>query len=798
MNPRKTTRTQYRSRLKWAMLVVVLIDLYICGLFATFSNPPYDMTGNPFETFPIFFKYGFPLGLFLFLLILLGIGVALLLYMICRPDKSDKLGRGFQHSDITPYGDAHFEEPEEYAELAQIRNIEDATGKVLGQLTEDGKNVIDFCPNTYQMNHHMFVVGPSGSGKTFGFVKDYFFQALKQGHSLILSDPDGGLFADTSEYARTHGCIVRRLNFADLTKSDGWDCMKYLIPKTPNQMGNTQIFANTVAANLPGENIYRDGPKSLLTALLLRVILGHEYPLEKKNIKSVYAMLQNPAGITFLDEKFDPANLTDEEMGCVGPYQAFKQSSPNLTGNLVANLAIGLQLLQNPLVADILSTDDIDILLPGKQQCVYYCQFPDNNDTFRFLIALFFSTLFQTLIDFADSQDNRRLPVTVEFLLDEFPSCGIFPDWRQKMATIRKRGINAVMIAQDFVQLQINYMEDWKVILDNCATIIALGVNDPTDTAEWLQTRIGETSIEVETQSQSVNYGLWNSAADRRSQGVGRRYLMQISELCKIPANQMLILFQRHNPIYCYTVPHTLFPNAEELKPIKPREALDFRDREKRKKLYEEEARMVAEYHRTHKVSDNKDKPPITDYDEDDDVLTLDGLWSDFVEWLKKIKDKCVSFIRKHKGKSPNEDVSEPTDETDIDDGVDPLEEPDELTEFVDDIIIEVPTPLKAEPKVQDTKPVWEPTPVPMEQLSIPEMKPQNEPAAKPAEAQTKPSQAEKQKSKNTDTSRQPIPQKKKSVYSAPNIVNINKSKPINRATNSTERAGTKPPTKKK
>ena len=150
---------------------------------------------------------------------------------------------------------------------------------------------------------------------------------------------------------------------------------------------------------------------------------------------------------------------------------SFKQGSPNLRGNLITNLSVQLQLLQSDLVKTVLSTDGIDLELPGKEPTALFCLFPDNHDTYRFVVSLFFSMLFTRLADLADrnTTNGRRLDVPVNFLLDEFPSIGVIPDFDRKIATIRKRAMNVTMIFQDITQLQNNYRDTWVTLVSNCS-----------------------------------------------------------------------------------------------------------------------------------------------------------------------------------------------------------------------------------------------------------------------------------------------------------------------------------------
>ena len=91
-------------------------------------------------------------------------------------------------------------------------------------------------------------------------------------------------------------------------------------------------------------------------------------------------------------------------------------------GNAILGLGTRLQIMQNKLVQEITSHKDIDLTLPGQKKCAYFCITSDQDSTFEVLATLFVSFLCIKLVRFADRQPDRKLPVPVFFILDEFPN----------------------------------------------------------------------------------------------------------------------------------------------------------------------------------------------------------------------------------------------------------------------------------------------------------------------------------------------------------------------------------------
>ena len=600
-NTGKTQEQNFRGKIRSILIAILLISVYLTGLLDTLLFHMPEGFG-PGSVMKAFFSAKLSLLLLPLVFLILSSGAITAVQKTWEESqREDKLKRGFLHSENgAPYGDAHFAQPWEFIDAAQIRPVEECKGKILGQLDDAGRQCIDFNPYEGRINSHMIAIGRSGVGKTFTFVKTYLMQAMKEKHSLFIADPKGDLYRQTSSYFRDNGYVVRKLDLKDLEKSDGWHCLGSL--HGANLITNVQVFSSTVMANISErDDVYSRAGGSLLSALILRVLQGKEYPPERKNIKTVHELLQNPGGIDFLDSLLSHEHVTASEEACTRFYMDFKRASGNLAGNIITHLATGIQLLNNPLLSDILSTDDIDLTMAGQVPSIYYINFPDTDVTFKFIISLFFSMAFINLVDYADIHtSDGKLPVPVDFLLDEFPALGVIPDWDRKIATVRSRQINCVMIIQDIPQLKKRYLESWMTILNNCGCMLTLGINESQETAPYLSQRIGETSIEVVSKSESVVADRAKSFMSKQSTGVGKRAFLSTAEICELSRDGSLILFADHQPIYANKFPFFLHPDAEKMEDTLPDDVINFSDRAARQTFRQAEAAYRQCFWETH------------------------------------------------------------------------------------------------------------------------------------------------------------------------------------------------------
>lgn len=586
-------------------LITIFSSLFFAGFINTFGSE-FGHSFSPFIILACIVQRGFPFGCFFFLLLVFG-GLSTAFYQMYlkTPEQKDPMGRNFVLSDSNSYGQAHFEQPEEYKHEATIESPETALGMIYGQYDDKGKMLItQRLDDKRRGNGNVAVIGASGSGKTYTFVGPALLQIARRRESVFITDPDGGLHKEYSPHFRRRGYKVGRISLNDMHKSDGWDCLKSV-----KNVEDATMFAEVVISNVLNESdqnsIYGSGSKILLQALILRVILDPRIKTEEKTIYKVYrSLLDYPDDTQMTEYIYDLEQFGDVAIPCLDAYKTFELNGEKMRTNIRGNLAVYLQVFSNPLVRKLLSTDDIDLELPGRQPCAYFCGFPDSHSTYKFITALFFSMSFIRLYNYADVIKHGKLDIPVNFMLDEFPSIGGLPDWDKKMATLRKRNINVTMIFQDIAQFQNIYEKSWGTILNNCKTMVLLGINEDKSAA-LMSKRIGDTTIKVKTEQKAKveSVSSWWSGG-RESVGEGKRALVSYSDLFTMHEDNAIILFQGHNPVYCRKYPITLHPDAKYLTDVDYKTIPDIDDAEGRAKVRAEEQEYIEQYLKEHPLSE--------------------------------------------------------------------------------------------------------------------------------------------------------------------------------------------------
>lgn len=129
-------------------------------------------------------------------------------------------------------GSADWQSVKEIKENYYVGNIQKTTSTVYGKIDEKGpNNVVSYKkPKGPEGNRNTLILAPMGSGKTFTYVETEVLQTILRGDSLIINDPKGEVFRNTSKFARDHGVKVRALMIGEyLPYSDFWNCLKETI-----------------------------------------------------------------------------------------------------------------------------------------------------------------------------------------------------------------------------------------------------------------------------------------------------------------------------------------------------------------------------------------------------------------------------------------------------------------------------------------------------------------------------------------------------------------------------------------
>lgn len=438
--------------------------------------------------------------------------------------------RGFIRSEGNSHGSANELSFNEIKENFEVSTVDEARGIILGETR--GKLVC--LPRDKKGNKNIAVVGSSGTGKSRAVIRNALFQMIRNGESVVLTDPKGELYTDTAYLFESHGYEIKVLNLVEIEKSDGWNPMVDVVSHSEKASILAKSLIINTGTGKSGDDFWDNVAENLLKGLILYVALDENLTREEKNLAEVYRLItmENENEFCLLLERLPGTHPAKE------PFNTYLSSTESVRMSTRSGLAARLGILQEKQVKDFFSSADMNLFLPVERKCVYYVITSDNDMSKNMITALFFTCLMRSVLSYADKRQDKKCVVPVNFVLDEFNNVGKLgisadgSDFARFISTCRSRNINVIFAVQGIGQLQNKYDNYlWSDILNNCDTQIFLGCNDMI-TAEYFSARSGEITVEYDIYSKSERTGSMEKNYNHSTQKTKRRLFTPDEILC--------------------------------------------------------------------------------------------------------------------------------------------------------------------------------------------------------------------------------------------------------------------------
>lgn len=530
------------------------------GLGGQSSMEP--VSWNPLICFPMAFTLQGLKGILGILLV--GGGIVAYIKLHDKFSGKEDDPRGFTKSKSGAYGTAAWMTEKEMKNTLEVTPVDKAEGVILGEY----KGNAVCMPKDTRLNRHIAIFGASGTMKSRAIIRNALFQALKRGESVVITDPKGELYADTSELYRQNGYDVKVFNLVNPEHGDSWNCMSDLNGDTLM----AQVLTNVIIGNTSsgkGDHFWDNGEGNLLKALILLIDQDRSRSPDMKHLPAVYQMLTQHSERQ-LTALFDKLPLDHPARA---PYNLFSQSSDTVKSGIILGLGTRLQVLQNEAVRRITSRSDIDLAAPGKRKCAYYIILSDQDATMAFLSSLFFSFLFIKLTRYADSRPDGKCDVPVNLILDEFNNVGRIggaadgSDFARSLSVIRSRDIRVMLAVQSLGQLQNRYPNNlWAEIIGNADIQLMLGCTDDVS-AEYFSARSGDMSIQVNS-TMTVRQTIAVAQVIpqyRQTEGQGRRRLLTPDEVLRLPNEELLCIIRGCNMLKLTKLDYTKHQMSKQI-----------------------------------------------------------------------------------------------------------------------------------------------------------------------------------------------------------------------------------------
>lgn len=186
---------------------------------------------------------------------------------------------------------------------------------------------------------------------------------------------------------------------------------------------------------------------------------------------------------------------------------------------------------------------DFHKIVSGDKPYAIYLITPDYDTTFNVFVSTFISQLYLTAVEDAEKLYGGKLPRKMHFILDEFANVPKIDQLTNKLTVCLGRGIQFMMVIQNFTQLKDVYGEETtETILDNTHNKHFL-LAGTYDTNELFSKQLGDTTILAESYS--------GKEYDEMSKTVSEEQVPLVTpyELNQNPLGQVYIASVKNDPL---------------------------------------------------------------------------------------------------------------------------------------------------------------------------------------------------------------------------------------------------------
>ena len=382
-------------------------------------------------------------------------------------------------------------------------STEDEIKRALGKLGEcEGGGPVAYTENgdvfVYNGEGHTIRLGISGSGKSRRGTYLDARSIIEAGESGILIDPKAELWRNLACYSqKSHD--VRVINFRNPKFSQSWNPLAYpLAMWQTGERGQAQMLVQEIVLNLTNTNrssdqFWIDSERSLMSGLINLLM---EYAPEHCSFPSLQAILRDDwNSLSTNDQNVSGGYLADivETLPTDSTAKQLLSSYTALTARTTKSCIMSevtntiTKFCTTEDVADMISSDDLDIAnLNTERPFMIFVIIPDDSPVFATLSGLLVTQIASKLIRLADLNHDGRLPIRVNFILEELGSIGhSIPNLAFLMSAGRSRQIRMVLILQALEQLDSTFGSSRaEIIRSNANLWICLKLNSRNTLSE--------------------------------------------------------------------------------------------------------------------------------------------------------------------------------------------------------------------------------------------------------------------------------------------------------------------------
>lgn len=336
---------------------------------------------------------------------------------------------------------------------------------------------------------HSLIIGSTGAKKSRLVAIPTVLLLSKAGESLIVSDPKAEIYKRTAKELEKNGYRVCTINLREPSFGSSWNPLNIPFEFYCNgEVDKAHEFINDIAFNLmlgddkrrSNDPFWDNSSYDLLFGLILLLI---KYCIASNQHKTVTIenilrlsreIIQRNThdSITLNNDIFSFAQDNDILASKLyGLEVAAPQTQMSILTSFTA--AMNCFILNDKLTA-MLSHNDIDLSEVGSKKTAIFLIVPDEKSTYHKLASMFIKQSYEYFIYLAQKKHEGKLPLRINYVLDEFSALPTISDFPNMITAARSRNIRFNLFIQSQEQLLRHYPLDSSTIKSNCINWIFL------------------------------------------------------------------------------------------------------------------------------------------------------------------------------------------------------------------------------------------------------------------------------------------------------------------------------------
>lgn len=353
--------------------------------------------------------------------------------------------------------------------------------------------------------NHSLIIGASGSGKTATILDPQVKILGKAGESMIITDPKGEIYEHNANMLREKGYNVIIVNFRDPEKGSAWNPLTlpyqyYKQGKEDKAMELLEDLATNILVDANNNDpFWQKSAADYFTGLALG--LFEDAKSEKEvNLNSINAMStfgEDRCGASKYDKEY--FKIKGELSSAYISASATVMAPADTKGGITSTFRQKIRIFSSrPKLAEMLSYTDFDVRKIGSEKTAVFLKVHDEKTTYHALATIFVKQVYECLIDEAQKNENLKLKIRTNFILDEFANMPALKDVESMITASRSRNIRFSFGIQNFSQLNKVYgKEVAETIKGNCGNMFYL-ITTEYAALEEISKLLGDVKPKVE------------------------------------------------------------------------------------------------------------------------------------------------------------------------------------------------------------------------------------------------------------------------------------------------------------